>query len=145
MVFGWTLAPLIEFVNKYVFDDWEYLKFLFVIVMVDTCLGFYKAIMKREVSSRGFAMVFNKVTIYSCTLIATSVLVRFTVEGAVQTAFGWFDSVVFSAIIVRETISIFENTAEIDPKLLPRQLLRYLKAFDKYTGRPIDHNQNNTK
>src|SRR5579885_3179777 len=100
---GWTFAPIVEFINKYVYNDWEFLKFLFVITSVDTMLGFVKAIKKKQVSSKGFSMIFNKIIIYSAALIATHTLVHFTIDNQAQVVFGWFDSVVFSAIIIRET------------------------------------------
>jgi len=127
---GWALAPIIQFINKYVFSDWEFLKFLFVICSVDTILGFLKAMKYREVSSKGFAMVFKKIMVYTSVLIVTHVLMNFTINNKGLILFGWFDSVIFSAIVVREAISIFENIASIDPTLIPASILKYLKQFN---------------
>ena len=33
------IAPLLEFVERYVFGDWEFVKFLIVLVVIDTSLG----------------------------------------------------------------------------------------------------------
>lgn len=136
---GWVMAPVIGWVEKYVFSDWEYLKFLFVVMMVDTALGVYKAIVKKRISSKGFGMVLRKIIIYTCALITTSALVKFTIEGAPQAAFSFFNNVVFSAIMLRETISIFENIAEIDPNVLPKYLLKYLHRFDSLTGKKLNN------
>lgn len=132
--FGWTLAPVVEYVDKYVFNDWEFLKFLLVITSVDTLLGFIKAIKLREVSSKGFSMVFKKLIVYSCALITTHALVHFTVDNKAIAVFGWFDYVIFSGIMVREAISIFENIATIDPGAFPKKILKYLRDFDSFTG-----------
>ena len=34
------IAPLLEVIEKYVFGDWEFVKYLFVLVIFDTLLGF---------------------------------------------------------------------------------------------------------
>lgn len=138
LVAGWAIAPLITWIEKYVYSDWEFLKFLFVIIAVDTVLGIYKAIAGRNVSSKGFGMLFRKILVYCGALVATSVLVRFSVDGGVQAAFRFMDNVVFSAIMVREAISIFENIAEIEPDALPKWILKYLKRFDSITGKKIN-------
>lgn len=138
---GWTLAPLISWFEKYIFSDWEFLIFLGVIVAVDTLLGVVKALYLREFSSKGFGMLLRKILVYAGALVATSALVRFTVDGAPQGAFRFFDNVVFSAIMVREAISIFENIAEIDPDAMPKWILKYLKKFDSYTGKKLNNEQ----
>lgn len=134
-VLGWTLAPVTQFINKYIFNDWEFLKFLFVICSVDTLLGFVKAIKNREVSSKGFGMIFKKIIVYSSALIVTHVLVNFTINNKAQVLFSWIDSMIFSAIVVREAISIFENIAAIDDTFIPNSILKYLKQFDSKTGK----------
>lgn len=134
VILGWFFAPFAQWFKEYVFDDFEFLKFLFVICSVDTALGFFKAVRMKSVSSRGFAMVFNKVIIYSAALICSHVLVNFTVHDKTYTVFSWVDTVIFSAIIVREAVSIFENIALIDPTFVNGRLLKYLKDFDSFTG-----------
>jgi toxin secretion/phage lysis holin len=138
LMYGWIIAPAISFIEKYVYSDWEFLKFLFVVIVVDTVLGLVKAFIKKNISSKGFAMVLKKIIIYSAALIATSALTKFTVAGAPQAAFGFLNNVVFSAIMVREAISIFENIGEIDPNVLPSWILKYLHKFDSLTGQKIE-------
>lgn len=137
LYFGWALAPIVTWIEKYAFSDWEFLKFLFVIVCIDTFLGLFKAVRNKSISSKGFSMVLIKIIMYACALITTSALVKFTIEGAPQTAFGFVNKVIFSAIMLREAISIFENISEIQPNLLPGSILSYLKKFDSITGKKI--------
>ncbi len=134
-ILGWTLSPITNFINKYIFSDWEFLKFLFVICSVDTMLGFFKAMKHKEVSSKGFGMIFKKIIVYSSALVVTHVLMNFTINNKGQILFGWIDSMIFSAIVVREAISIFENIAAIDDTLIPNSILKYLKQFDSKTGK----------
>lgn len=134
---GWFAAPFVAWIEQYVYSDWEFLKFLFVIVSVDTILGLIKSIMERKVSSKGFGMVLKKLLIYTSLLITTSALTKFTVCGAPQVAFSFLSNVVFSAIMVREAISIFENVAEIEPGVLPTSILKYLQKFHSETGQKL--------
>ncbi len=133
---GYILAPITFYVEKYVFSDWEFLKFLFVICSVDTALGVVRAIKDKEISSKGFSMVFNKIITYSAALIATHVLVHFTVDHKTNLIFSFFDSMVFSAIVAREGISIFEKISLISPNSFSTKVLKYLKQFDSITGKP---------
>ncbi|WPV66272.1 phage holin family protein [Chitinophaga sp. LS1] len=137
LLVGWFTAPVVGWIEKYIYSDWEFLKFLFVIVSVDTFLGLVKAVVQRKVSSKGFGMVLKKIIIYTSALITTSALTKFTVAGAPQVAFSFLGNVVFSAIMVREAISIFENIAEIDPGVLPGWILKYLQKFDSLTGQKL--------
>lgn len=133
---GWMFAPFIHFIDKYIFSDWEFLKSLFIICTVDTVLGFLKAVKLKQVSSKGFGMVFNKLIVYSSAIITTHVLVTFSIHNQICSIFSWFDTVVFSAIIVREAISIFENISIIEPGVFPASILKYLQQFDSFTGKP---------
>ncbi len=138
LLFGWTLAPVVAWIEKYVYSDWEFLMFLFVVISVDTVLGLIKAVVQKQVSSKGFGMVLRKIVIYAGALVTTSALVKFTIDGAPQAAFGFFNNVVFSAIMLREAISIFENISEIDPNVMPVWILKYLKKFDSLTGKKLN-------
>jgi toxin secretion/phage lysis holin len=135
LLLGWLFAPIIQFIEKYVFNDWDYLRFLFIIAMVDTALGTYKALLKRQFSSRSFGACINKIVVYMAALITTHVMISFTVHNKAYPVFSWFDTVVFSAIIIREAVSIFENIAVIEPGVLPSSMLKYLKGFDSFTGK----------
>ena len=48
------IAPILEFIEKYVFGDWEFVKFLIVLVVIDTVLGFIKNFMEHDIISREF-------------------------------------------------------------------------------------------
>jgi phage-related holin len=139
---GWNLAPFVHFLNTYVYNDWEFLKFLFVICCVDTALGIAKAIKQKNLSTKGFGMVFYKMIVYSSALITSHVLVSFTVHNNSSFLFTWFDNVIFAAIIVKEGVSIFENIAIIDPSVFPKSILKYLRDFDAAGKlRPIDEQE----
>lgn len=117
-------------VEKYLFNDWQFLSALFVLVMLDTALGVWKNLKTKSLSSRGFAGFFEKMGLYASFLIVTHVLITFTVNGKEVGVFAWIDNVFYSAIMVREAISILENIGTIKPDLIPAWILAYLKKFD---------------
>lgn len=117
-------------VEKYLFNDWQFLYALFVLVLLDTSLGIWRNLKTKTLSSRGFAGFFEKLGLYASFLIVTHVLITFTVSGKSIGVFAWIDSVFYSAIMVREAISILENIGAIKPDLIPAWILAYLKKFD---------------
>ena len=117
-------------VEKYLFNDWQFLSALFVLVLPDTFLGIWKNLKNKSLSSRDFAGFFEKIGLYASFLILTHVLLTFTVSGKEIGVFAWIDNVFYSAIMVREAISILENIGAIKPDLVPAWILAYLKKFD---------------
>ena len=124
------LAFLKAVVEKYLFSDWQFLYFLLVIIFLDTALGVWKNLKTKTLSSRGFAGFFEKITLYAVFLIVTHVLVSFKIADSQLPVFAWIDDVFYSAIIVREIISVIENIGAIKPDLIPAWILAYLKKFD---------------
>lgn len=142
---GVILAPVSKFISTYIFSDWTYLEFLFVIIGVDTVLGLYKAWIQHNISSKAFGMLIKKFIIYSAALICAFVVVNFKVGGNTEGFFSWVDDAVYSALICREAISIFENIAIIDPGVIPAWILKRLKQFDSWTGKPLENKDDKTK
>ena len=127
--------------EKYIFSDWQFLVFLLILTALDTILGLYRAWLKKELSSQIFSRVFTKLLLYLSMLVLTHVLVSFTVEGAKNSIFGWFSSVAYAGIMVRESLSILENLTAINPNILPGWVMDRLKGFDK-SGNVTDININ---
>ena len=51
------LSPLLELFERYVFGDWEFVKWLIVLVCVDTVLGFVKHWLSIDISSKAYGMI----------------------------------------------------------------------------------------
>lgn len=131
LLWGTGVLTAVKFVvEKYLFADWQFLWFLFVLILLDTILGLWKSWKYQNLSSRGFAGFFEKVALYASFLILVHVLMTFTVEGKPLRVFGWINNVFYSAIVVREAISVIENIGAIKPDLIPSWILAYLKKFD---------------
>lgn len=127
-------VPFITLFEKYIFSDWEFLFFLFVLVSLDTATGMWKHWMRGTVSSQGFGGVIVKTAVYGVFLIVLHVFVSFPKKPLITDLFVWLENFGYGAIIVREGISIVENLNAIKPGLIPVWLTKRLKDFDE-TGK----------
>lgn len=119
------------FIEQYVFRDWEFLKYLMILIVVDTLVSWVYHIKNRDFSSKGFAMIITKLIIYCALLIVSHVLGNFTIEGGSIESYAWFKSIICNALIIRESISIVENTSKLCPNLVPSRIKKYLADFDE--------------
>ena len=131
LAFSAAFAGLKTVFDTYIFSDWQFVIFLFSLVIVDTILGTYKAWKSKTIESRAYSRLFEKILLYSGVLVTSHILISFPISGAPNGFFGWCDDVLYCAMIVREAISIFENVGEIKPDLLPKWILSRLKRFDE--------------
>ena len=132
------ITPFIELFEKYVFGDWEFVKYLVVLVMIDTILGFSKHYIKHDISSKAYGMIAKKIVSYSIVMIVAHVVATFRVGGEQIESLVWFRYFACSALMVREAISIIENLEVISPGFIPKSIVRRLSEFDSNTGKPID-------
>ena len=101
------ITPFVGWFEKYVFGDWEFLKFLVVLMIVDTLIGFLHHIKKKDFSVEGF----EKILIIG--------------------GFEWFRVTICTALIVREALSILNNIQKVYPNVLPPRIRKYLKYYDE--------------
>ena len=128
------LSPLLELFERYVFGDWEFVKWLIVLVCVDTVLGFVKHWLSKDISSKAYGMIGRKLIIYSCVLILSHVMGNFSIAGQVVDSFVWFRYFTCTALMIREALSIIENVEEICPGFFPKAIINKLKGFDNVSG-----------
>lgn len=115
---NWLLAigftPLFDFVNKYVFSDWVFFKWLTVVVALDFITGVTKAWSKRmDITSRGFRDTVMKLIQYGAFIIITHVMTHFEVGGKASIDFSWLNNVAYTFLILIEIKSVLENIIEI--------------------------------
>lgn len=132
------ITPFIELFEKYVFGDWEFVKYLVVLVVIDTILGFSKHYIKHDISSKAYGMIAKKIVSYSIVMIVAHVVATFRVGGEQIESLVWFRYFACSALMVREAISIIESLEVISPGFIPKSIARRLSEFDSNTGKPID-------
>lgn len=127
---GWIIAPFISFFEKNVFNDWQFAISLALIVSLDTVLGIFAALKLHRFSSVDFWPVVPKTLTYVAILFATHIASSYQVNGEANTILSWLDSVVYAAIMVREMISIVENSGKLG-FIFPAWILKRLKDFDE--------------
>ena len=134
------LVVIQKIVNTYLFHDWSYLISLFILIGIDTTTGVIKAMQQHVLSSTRFGSLFVKVFLYCMVLITVNVLISFKVDGSHPIIFDWLEIFIFTALMFREAISIFENIAIIYPSLLPKYVMAKLGQFDSvnFSGKMDD-------
>lgn len=126
------LSPIIDWIEKYIYKDWEFLKFLVVLIVIDTIISWIYHIIHKDFSSKGFGMILIKLIIYGALLVIAHVLGNYTIDGQTTTTFTWFRSLMCTALLVRESISIIENIGKLNANLVPLWIRKYLKDFDEH-------------
>jgi len=122
---------VIMIIDKYIFNDWEFIAMLTVLIALDTALGFYLAYKNKKVSSEGFAKLFTKLIVYMVMLICSHSATHMKANGSEIIILGWLDSVIYSGIVVREILSLFEKCAYINDSLVPKWILDRLKQYNE--------------
>ena len=131
-----SLSTFSNFVNIYIYSDWDFLVWLGVLIAADTILGTIYAISISKWSSTKASKFFFKIFLYCIVLIVVHVLVKYKVDGQHPTVLNWFDDIAFSAMMAREAASIFEKIALLKPDLFPAWILKRLKYFDEHGKLP---------
>lgn len=130
--FGAGLLSLaLHYLEKYIFNDWAFLGFLAILVMMDTLTSMVKNWKNKTVSSQGFSKVFLKVLLYGAFLILIHGMKSYEVNGERNALFTWIDDIGYAAIMAREALSIIENIAAVYPGLIPLWFTSRLKQFNE--------------
>ena len=127
--FSWLAEAL-----RYVYQDWEFAKWIALAVVLDTVLGLVKAWMKKDISSEEFWQKFSKkIFAYICLLILSNIMQNYTVNGSNVGATEWVGSYLCTFMLVREAISILENVNAITP-IVPKWVLDRMRDFTEKEG-----------
>jgi len=128
-------VPILHFTEKYIFADWEFAIFLFIMMMLDTMVGIWKHWVRKTISSEGFSAFFTKFIVYAVTLVLVHNLTNYTEVGEKNGLFSWIDNIIYALLMAREALSILEGMVEINENLLPKwvrtHLMKSLKDFDE--------------
>lgn len=129
-------SPAIDWLEKYFWNDWEFLRWLVVLIILDTITAIWYHFKKRDLSSNGFSRLPIKLIVYSVLLIVANVLCGFTIQGESQTTFTLFRTVVCNALMIREAFSICENLTKMYPQFVSPKIRKYLDKFNSENGDP---------
>lgn len=114
---------------QYLISDWEFAKWIAVLIVVDTFLGFVKHFVYKDASSEDFWTGFaKKITVYIVLMILSNVLSNYTIGGHSVGSTEWMSQYLCVFMIVREAISIVENSNAIYP-ILPTKMIKRFKDF----------------
>lgn len=134
-IFGHALSPVVQFVEKFLWNDWDFVVSLAVMVTLDTICGLWRAWREGSISSKALGRVFIKIIVYAIVLIAVHSLTNFTVHGErnsiIAAIIPYFDAVCYGSIMIREALSIVENLSKLGHKVLPNFILKRLTDFDE--------------
>lgn len=116
---------------KYVYQDWEFAKWIGVAVIVDTILGIAKHWIHKDASSEDFWSKFSKkIFVYMLLLITANLLTNYTVGGNVVGTTQWMGTYLCTYMIIREAISVMENANAIYP-VIPKSIIKRFKDFNE--------------
>lgn len=117
-------------IMSYIYQDWEFAKWIGIAVVIDTLVSMVMHWIHKDLNSEDFWHKFaKKIFVYIMLLIASNMLTNYTVNGHVVGSTQWIGEYLCVFMMLRETISIFENTNAIIP-IVPAWLLKRLKDFN---------------
>ena len=123
------LSIVVDF-SRFLFQDWEFAKWIAGAVILDTVLGLVKHLMLKDASSGSlFGKFGKKIGIYIVLLILSNILTNYTVQGNIVGATQWIGSYLCVFMMVREGFSCVENIQAIYP-IFPTSFIRRLKDFN---------------
>ena len=116
--------------SRYLYQDWEFAKWIAVAVILDTVLGVIKHLLHKDASSESFLSKFGKkIAVYIVLLILSNVLTNYTVQGSIIGPTQWIGTYLCVFMMVREGFSCVENIQAIYP-IFPTSFIRRLKDFN---------------
>ena len=124
-------ATIVIQVLRYFYQDWEFAKWIAIAVLIDTLVSMVKHWILHDFNSEDFWKGFaKKIFIYIMLLIASNVLINFTVNNHTVGTTAWLGEYLCVAMLIREVISIIENANAIIP-WCPKWLLKRLKDYNE--------------
>lgn len=114
----------------YLYQDWEFAKWIGIAVILDTILGVVKHLLRKDLASEMFFIKFGKkIAVYIILLILSNILTNYTVQGCVVGETQWIGTYLCVFMMVREAFSCVENIQAIYP-IFPVSFVRRLKDFN---------------
>jgi toxin secretion/phage lysis holin len=121
-------TPVLLIIETYLFSDWEYLKWLVIMMFLDLVTGVLQAIVdKTAVLSGGLRQTVIKVIQYFIFLITVHVLSNYKVDGHPSDVYDWVTTGAYAFLMGIEAKSIWENLAGLNSKFDPSEFIDRLK------------------
>lgn len=125
-------TQLLYFIEKYIFNDWDFLVSLSLLVVFDTVLGIKIAlnqgVFKVKKGLNGFA---TKVIVLACTIASIGIIDNSKIGGQTSWFEGYIDAGAFAIMLGFEGISVLRNLYILKPTPLIEQMLQKLDLLIK--------------
>lgn len=124
LAISFLIAVVLEIVGK------NYLAYevVFILIAIDTITGFMCGWKSKEISSRRFARIFNKLIVYFLLIISAHQMARY------EEILRWIEEMIVSMILFNEFVSITENASRLGipvPNYIKDKLHAYVaKKYD---------------
>ena len=133
---------------QYVYQDWEFAKWIAILIGIDTILGVWKHFVHKDASSESFFSRFTKkIVIYVLLLVLSNIASNATIGGTVIGPMQWIGTYICVFMMVREIFSCIENIQAIYP-IFPTSFVKRLKDFNDrgeyISGKPIAFSKEDT-
>lgn len=122
-------SPFMFWVEKYIFDDWEFLRWVLILIILDLVWALRLAWRQKNLSLKGFEKSGEKLAQYATLLVLGHILLHVRSDNEPITVLSYFTLLIHIYILSREAISILEKQVLINPKYVPNWLLERLRAF----------------
>jgi hypothetical protein len=128
---GWVLAPVVQFVEHFLWSDWEFAGFLAVLVALNASLQLVLDWQARRLSTRWVHHLLLRVLAYAAALITIHTLSHHTIQGAPNTVLGaivpWLDATLLATLLLREALEIHLRLVALGFPVLPDFLLKRIE------------------
>lgn len=121
------VTGVFNFINKYIFSDMSFLKWLVIVMILDFITGVTKAWVNgglKSVTSKGLRCTVSKVVQYGSFLVVTHVLTHFEIADKANMNYAFISKFAYEFLILIEIKSVYENIVRIDPTLDIESYLR---------------------
>ena len=145
---GSAFSFFIQFVNKFLWSDWEFIGWMALLITIDTITGTWYAIRMGNFNSNAMKATLSKIVYYGISLIVIHIMSHSTVRGQENSIMAfimpYIDSTMYAYFMLREVVSIGENMGKLGFNIFPVWVMKRLKDFNengKYT--PYDTTNQN--
>lgn len=116
-------------IDKYLVADWEFVSYLFVLVLINTGLAWWIQWRTKPWSLPKGERLLIKTILYLIFVWAIGLVNNFTIHGIHPPILDWIDDTVFSALMFREFASLVKKSMILLPGIWPQYLVdKILKA-----------------
>jgi phage-related holin len=103
---------------------------MMLLVGIDTFFGVWLGLKRKSFSSRRFGDAIKKLITYFLVMLASNAVSVHLVGDTVNYTLSWVNHAVYSLILARELLSIFEKTHLLGYFTLPKWLEEKFEAFE---------------